>query len=108
VGYGRFFELTVSNRELGAEEALRMGIVDYVVPQEKFDEELTGIASEIARGPTRTIGLLKRAINRNVLPELISAMEYEAELQDEAAATEDHREAALAFFEKRKPVFKGS
>jgi len=52
--------------------------------------------------------LLKRAINRFYLSELVEALEYEAFLQEVAGYTEDHYEGVMAFIQKRQPKFKGN
>lgn len=108
MGHGRLFEWYVSNREMGAEEALRLGLVDQIYPQDVFDAKVHEFATSVASGPLKSYALLKRAINKQILPELTEALEYEAFLQEVAGYTEDHVEGVMAFIQKRTPKFKGN
>lgn len=65
------------------------------------------LAVRLAKGPTKGIGLTKRALNKSVSSDLEAVLEYESYLQEIAGATSDHIEAVRAFFEKRKPIFEG-
>jgi 2-(1,2-epoxy-1,2-dihydrophenyl)acetyl-CoA isomerase len=65
------------------------------------------LATRLAQGPSRAIGLTKRALNKSISSDLETVLEYESYLQEIAGATADHIEAIRAFFEKRKPVFNG-
>lgn len=107
VGYARAFELEVLSERLKAEEALALGLVNRVVPAESFAEEVARLAGELALGPTKTYGLIKRALRRSAGASLEEMLEYEALLQEVAGRTEDHREGVLAFYEKRPPRFQG-
>lgn len=108
LGHGRLLEWYVSNREVGAEEALRLGLVDQVFQQDVFESKVHEFATAMASGPLKSYALLKRAINRQLLPELLEALEYEAFLQEVAGYTEDHIEGVMAFIQKRPPKFKGN
>ena len=107
VGYARAFELAITADKLAAEEALALGVVNKVVPAATFDEEVSALATRLAAGPTRAMGLTKRAMNRAQTTSLDEALTYEARLQEIAGRTEDHREGVAAFLEKRPPQFKG-
>ena len=65
------------------------------------------VAGKLTGGPTKAIGLTKRAMNRALVSSLDEALDYEAKLQEIAGRTEDHREGVAAFLEKRRPEFKG-
>jgi len=106
-GMARAFEYAATGREIGAEEAERVGLVNRVAPPEKLDEVTLAIARGLAAGPTRTIGLMKRTLNRAIASDLDSLLSYEAAVQQIASGTEDHKEGVRAFLEKRKPAFKG-
>lgn len=107
VGYARAFELEVLSERLKAEEALALGLVNRVVSAESFAEEVARLAGELALGPTKTYGLIKRALRRSAGASLEEMLEYEALLQEVAGRTEDHQEGVLAFYEKRPPRFQG-
>jgi 2-(1,2-epoxy-1,2-dihydrophenyl)acetyl-CoA isomerase len=65
------------------------------------------LAETLAALPTRAIGLTKRLLDRAAVASLDDQLEVEAELQAEAAASEDFREGVAAFLEKREPRFSG-
>ena len=64
-------------------------------------------AHELAQRPTKAIGWTKQALNASLHFSLDAAIEYEAELQAQAIATQDHQEGVMAFLQKRAPVFRG-
>ncbi len=107
IGPARAFELLATGRKVGAEEALRLGLVNQVVPAESLEETVNGLARQLAQGPTRGIGLTKRTLNKAADMTLAQALEYEAQIQEIAIRTRDHREGVLAFLEKRPPKFEG-
>lgn len=108
VGMGRAAELAFTNRALSASEALTWGLVNRVVPDEQLMHEARSQASELANGPTRAIGLSKRAFNHGLHSSLEVALDYEAYLQEIAGRGDDHREGLAAFLGKRPPAFQGS
>jgi 2-(1,2-epoxy-1,2-dihydrophenyl)acetyl-CoA isomerase len=107
IGYARAFELAASNMPVAAKAALELGLVESVFPDAALAGEVQAIAARLAQGPTKAIGLLKRAMNKSFELSLDEALDYEAHLQEIAGQTADHREGVAAFLEKRPPVFKG-
>ena len=107
VGMGRAFEYAATGRDITADEAERVGLVNRVVPPEQLEASTMELARSLAAGPTRTIGLIKRTLNRALVTDLSALLEYEAAIQEIASATDDHREGVAAFMEKRKAVFIG-
>lgn len=107
LGFSRAFELAITAEKVGAEQALAMGLVNRVVPDEELAAETAALAARLAAAPTRAIGLTKRAMNRAMGSSLDQALDYEAILQDLAGRSEDHKEGVAAFIEKRPPVFQG-
>lgn len=107
VGYHRAFELCSTGRKIDAAEALKLNLVDDVVPDGDLIARTNSIAEKYAAAPTKALGLLKRALNRAAAVPLEDALEYEAYLQEICGNSEDYREGVAAFVEKRKPNFKG-
>ncbi len=106
-GFSKALELSLMGNELTSKDAERYGLVYKVVPEEKLMATAEEIATKLAQGPSKAIGLTKRALNKSISSDLETVLEYESYLQEIAGATADHIEAVRAFFEKRKPVFKG-
>lgn len=106
VGLGKAMELFLLGEPIEAQEALRLGLVAKVVAAAELQKTAREMAEGLARGP-RSIGLIKRAVNRSLLPELESQLEYEAYLQEIAGRSADYDEGVRAFLEKRAPVFTG-
>lgn len=107
VGMSRATELAITGRKVGAEEALQIGLVSRVVPDDALADETMRLAQKLAAMPTRGIGLTKRALNQSWTAHLDEQLDYEASLQTTAGRTRDHTEGVRAFIEKRKPVFEG-
>ena len=106
VGLSKAMELLLLGEPVDAKEALRIGLVAKVVAADDLLHTARAIAERAARGP-RSLGLIKRAVNRAILPELEAQLEYEACLQEIAGRSADFDEGVRAFLEKRSPVFTG-
>ncbi len=107
VGLRRAQELLFTNRVLSAEEALRLGLVTRVVDDEALAEEAMRLARELAAGPTRTFGAVKRLLLEGASAPLEEQLERESRAIADASRTEDGREGVRAFLEKRAPRFRG-
>lgn len=107
VGSLKAFELCTLGSKVPADEALRLGLVNQVVAPEQLDEAAYGLAARYAAAPTKAIGLIKQMLNKSGAASLDDMLEYEAECQQIAGASQDYREGVLAFSEKRKPRFQG-
>jgi 2-(1,2-epoxy-1,2-dihydrophenyl)acetyl-CoA isomerase len=107
VGSGKARELYYFSERLSAEEAERLGIVNAVFPADRFEDEVMALARRLASGPTTAYRYMKENLNRAVNGELVDCMDLEAAHHIHTGLTEDHREAAQAFVEKREPHFIG-
>lgn len=108
IGIQKAKELVFTGRIIDAYEAERIGMIMKVVEPDKLDETVNQLAGQIALGPSIANGLAKYMLNRNLYRSLEEAIENEAFAQSFCMQTEDHREAVLAFKEKRKPKFSGA
>ena len=107
LGLGKAMEVGLLGEPIDAARAMSLGLVNWVFPEEGFRANVAKIAERLAKGPTRAMGLTKRALNRAVVVDMDSALEYEMYLQDIAGRTRDHVEGVRAFFDKRDPNFTG-
>lgn len=107
VGPAKARELYFTSPILGAEEAQALGLVNRVVADERLEAELRDLALALSRGPRVTLGYMKQTLNLAENAGLAEILDAEALRHTRCAETEDHREAAAAFVEKRPPQFKG-
>jgi len=107
LGLGKAMEVGLLGEPIDAAKALNLGLVNWVFPESTFRAETRKIAERLAKGPTKAMGLTKRALNRAVVVDMESALEYEMYLQDIAGRTRDHMEGVKAFFDNRDPSFTG-
>ena len=107
LGLLRAKELTMSGRRIDAGEAHALGLVNRVVPDDELDAAALAYARELANGPTFALGAAKKLFKQMYQPTLEAYLDAEAWAQGLTLMTEDHKEGVKAFFEKRKPEFKG-
>jgi 2-(1,2-epoxy-1,2-dihydrophenyl)acetyl-CoA isomerase len=108
MGSARALEWMLSGRRLSADEAHALGLVSDVVAADGLAEHAAHLADTLAALPTTAIGLHKRLFDRAPLHTLEEQLELEAQLQGEAAATDDFVEGITAFRERRPPGFRGT
>jgi 2-(1,2-epoxy-1,2-dihydrophenyl)acetyl-CoA isomerase len=106
LGSAKARELYLTSPVLSAQEAYHYGIVTKVVPDAEVEEAAHDLAMSLAQGPTITLGYIKRNINNAETMSLEECFDAEAIHHSRAGETADHKEAAKAFVEKRKPVFR--
>jgi 2-(1,2-epoxy-1,2-dihydrophenyl)acetyl-CoA isomerase len=107
IGTARARELYFTGRPVDAEEALSLGLVNRVVADDQLGDATMELARSLAQGPQVALSLMKRNMNCAESGGLADLLDMEAANMVQAARTEDHREAAMAFVEKRAPVFVG-
>jgi enoyl-CoA hydratase len=107
VGKGRALELLLSGRMVDAEEALRIGLVNRVVPAGDLMRESLVLAEDLASGAPLATRYVIEAVTRGLEMPLADASLFEASLFGLAASTDDMHEGTEAFLEKRKPAFRG-
>ncbi len=107
VGSGKARELYLLADRIDMAEAERLGIVNWVVPGDQLADRTRAIAERLANGPRLAQRLIKENLNRALKSTFAECLDAESAGIAEARRSEDHKEAATAFAEKRKPVFKG-
>ena len=107
IGLARAKELIMLGDRMPADEALRIGLVNRVVPVEKLLDEAKDLARRMVEGPPIALKLAKHAINVGAQFPLEVGLKVEAQAFGILASAEDTIEGISAFFEKRKPEFKG-
>jgi 2-(1,2-epoxy-1,2-dihydrophenyl)acetyl-CoA isomerase len=107
VGIGRARELYFTGEILDAERALGIGMVNRVVPHDDLEKETLALAANLASGPSLAFARMKENLNRGEHSDLMTALDQEALNMQLSGMTQDHREAAKAFVEKRQPTFRG-
>lgn len=108
VGTAKAREIYYLSDRVPAEECLRLGIASQVVPAAELESATMALARRLAEGPPVAYRYMKENLNRAAMgAEVLECLDLEATHHVHAGLTEDHREAAKAFVEKRQPVFKG-
>jgi 2-(1,2-epoxy-1,2-dihydrophenyl)acetyl-CoA isomerase len=111
VGMGRAMELFLLSDMVSAEEALQIGLVNRMVPHAELMNETHSLATRLAAGPTVAYGLVKTLLKEVMLGRredvFENLLEMEANKQETAGKTEDHRRAVEAFLKKEQPTFSG-
>lgn len=109
VGYSRAADLIFTSRNVDAEEAYRMGLLDRLVPHDELIERSLELASQMAGWPPLAIRAGKRVLQHNIEADLDSALRYEIMgLSHARKAVNDAKESRLSFVEKRAPKFTGT
>jgi 2-(1,2-epoxy-1,2-dihydrophenyl)acetyl-CoA isomerase len=107
VGSAKAREMYFLSERIGAEEALRLGLTNWVCEPEDLVTRTTEIAARLANGPAVAYRYMKENLNRAMTCEVDECLDLEATHHIHCGQTQDHREATMAFVEKREPVFLG-
>lgn len=107
VGSAKARELYFLSDRVSADEALRLGLTNWVCAPEDLAAKAREIALRLASGPSVAYRYMKENLNRAMAGEIDDCLDLEATHHIHCGQTKDHREATLAFVAKREPVFKG-
>jgi enoyl-CoA hydratase/carnithine racemase len=107
IGKSRALDLMITGRLLSPQEALDLGIVNYIYPADQLADRVEEYAQNLLKGATRAVGLIKQAVVQGSEVHLDAGFFMERELQNRLFITQDAQEGLAAFTEKRQPEFKG-
>lgn len=106
-GHGLVADLALTGRPMGAEEALRHGVVSRVVPDDELDDTALEIAHTIAKAPPFTVQMFRRTLRRLADPLVDRSMSEESVAQSMVFASQDYAEMKRARAEGREPAYRG-
>jgi len=107
VGSAKAREMYYLSDRVSAEEALRLGLTNWVCAPDELAARTREIALRLAKGPTVAYRYMKENLNRAMAGEVDECLDLEATHHVHCGQTQDHREATQAFVAKREPVFTG-
>jgi 2-(1,2-epoxy-1,2-dihydrophenyl)acetyl-CoA isomerase len=107
VGSAKAREMYFLSDRISADEALRLGLTNWVVEPDQLQAKAAEIAARLAAGPTVAYRYMKENLNRALAGDVDDCLDLEATHHVHTGQTADHKEAAKAFVEKREPVFIG-
>lgn len=107
IGMNRAKEMLLTGKLLKAKEAESMGLINYCVPPEQVMPKAIEIANNLASAPAKAIQWTKMSLNKKLIQDVNLILSTSTAFEYLTMHTEDHKEAAAAFLEKRKPKFTG-
>ncbi len=107
VGLGRATDMMMTARVVEAAEALAIGLVTQIVPEERLDAAVNEMAERLAAFAPKTTAFTKNAIRKSLDRDMEAEFDYEIFAQVQCLQSADHREGVAAFRENRKPEFRG-
>ncbi len=107
VGLRKAMEILLLGERFDAQQALRLGLVNRVVPTLVLDATVEGVVQALVTGPTLALRNAKRLLRQSSAHSLSEQLDAEARSFGECAATADFEEGIAAFLEKRPPRFGG-
>lgn len=107
IGKSKALDLILFSRRIGAEEALKIGLVDRIVPSDQLMNATKAFAAELAQRPPIAVRCVLEAMSAGIYEGFDRGLQVEAEGSAAVRDTEDRNEGFQAFLEKRRPIFKG-
>lgn len=107
IGMPKAFELCSMGSRVTAAKAEAIGLINKAVAADQLDATVKQYVDYYAQAPTKSIGLIKKMLNKSATASLEEMLEYEAYAQEIAGNSADYKEGVTAFLEKRKAAFKG-
>lgn len=107
VGSGKAMGLAMLGDKISAEDAEKMGLIWKVCEDDVLMDEANALATRLAKGPTKGLGMIKKAMNASLSNDLNAQLDVERDLQSAASKTDDFAEGVNAFIAKRKANFTG-
>jgi 2-(1,2-epoxy-1,2-dihydrophenyl)acetyl-CoA isomerase len=101
-GTGVAYEMFFTGKALSAEDAYRLGVINRVVPADRFDDEVRGLAGHLASQPRNAMASAKRAVNHALDSTYEEALQFESYLQEAQAASSEFADGVQAFLARRK------
>ena len=105
IGFGRASQLLMTGEFISAEEALRIGLYNRVVPKDDLAAEARTLAESLAKGPSFALGVTKASLNQEAAMDFVTALDAEAQAQAGCMLSPNFRESYDAFVAKRDPEF---
>jgi 2-(1,2-epoxy-1,2-dihydrophenyl)acetyl-CoA isomerase len=108
VGMQKALALMMTGEKVAAKDAEQMNMIYKAVPDTEFESMVAQLAQQLAKMPTKALGLTKKAVDAGFNQDLGAQLALEEKLQTQAGQTHDFKEGVQAFIEKRSPEFKGN
>jgi 2-(1,2-epoxy-1,2-dihydrophenyl)acetyl-CoA isomerase len=108
IGFTRAIEMAMLGERIPAPKALEWGLINRVVADDAFEDEVSALTTKLATGPTRSYAGTKRQLNNWLYTRMHEQLELEATIQQEMAASGDFAEGVMAFLQKREAGFTGA
>jgi 2-(1,2-epoxy-1,2-dihydrophenyl)acetyl-CoA isomerase len=108
IGFTRAAEMAMLGERVPAPQALEWGLINRVAADDAFETEAEALLRRLAAGPTRSYAGSKRQLNNWLYTRMDEQLAFEADIQQEMAATGDFAEGVMAFVQKRKAGFQGA
>ncbi|MEM4281754.1 MAG: enoyl-CoA hydratase/isomerase family protein [Candidatus Caldarchaeum sp.] len=107
IGEKKAKELIMTGERVSASEMAKLGVVNVVAAKEKLEETVKNFLEKLLSKPPLALAAAKEAVNAALETGLSAGLRLELQLFASLFSTEDQKEGARAFLEKRKPVWKG-